>query len=84
MQTKEPRAFNTPADFWMPFWLGVYDAGIYENGIHGVPCSAETGETRWQDLVGTPITYGCIMLDDTTAEALYNLAYVGMPVTILP
>jgi LysM repeat protein len=84
VQTKEPRAYNAAADFWMPFWLGVYDAGIYENGIHGIPYSAETGETRWQDLVGTPITYGCIMLDDATAEALYKLAYIGMPVTILP
>ena len=79
-----PRAYNAAADFWMPFWLGVYDAGIYENGIHGVPYGAETGEPRWQDLVGTPITYGCVMLDNMTAEALYDLAYIGMPVTILP
>ena len=84
VKTKAPRAYNAAADFWMPFWLGVYDAGIYENGIHGVPYSATTGETRWQDLVGTPITYGCIMLDDRTAEALYDLASLGMPVTILP
>ena len=84
IQTKQPRAYNAAADFWMPFWLGVYDAGIYENGIHGVPYSAQTGEPRWQDLVGTPITYGCVMLDDVTAEALYDLAYIGMPVTILP
>lgn len=84
VKTKAPRAYNAAADFWMPFWLGVYDAGIYENGIHGVPYSATTGETRWQDLVGTPITYGCIMLDDATAEALYDLASLGMPVTILP
>jgi LysM repeat protein len=80
IQTKQPRAYSAAADFWMPFWLGVYDAGIYENGIYG----AETGETRWQDLLGTPITYGCIMLDDTPAEALYDLAYIGIPVTILP
>ncbi len=37
VQTKQPRAYSAAADFWMPFWLGVYDAGIYENGIHGVP-----------------------------------------------
>ena len=84
IQTKQPRAYNAAADFWMPFWLGVYDAGIYENGIHGVPYDATTGVTRWHDLVGTPITYGCVMLDDTTAAALYDLAYIGMPVTILP
>jgi lipoate synthase len=34
--------------------------------------------------VGTPITYGCIMLDNQTAEALYDLADLGMRVIILP
>ena len=31
------REYTPAADFWMPFWLGVYDAGVYENGIHGLP-----------------------------------------------
>ena len=40
--------------------------------------------TYGQWLVGTPITYGCIMLDDAKARALFDVAYIGMPVVILP
>ena len=52
----------------MPAWLGIYDAGIYENGIHGIPYNARNGERAWVDLVGTPITFGCIMLEDAVAR----------------
>jgi LysM repeat protein len=84
VQTKLPRAYNAAADFWMPAWLGIYEAGEWENGIHGIPYRATNGERLWTDLVGTPITYGCVMLEDRLAQELYRLAYVGMPVTILP
>jgi LysM repeat protein len=84
VQTKMPRAYNAAADFWMPSWLGIYDAGVWENGIHGIPYRAANGERLWTDLVGTPITYGCVMLDDPVAYKLYQMAYVGMPVTVLP
>lgn len=84
VRTKMPRAYNTPAEFWMPAWLGIYEAGTYENGIHGIPYRASNGERLWTDLVGTPITYGCIMLSDELAQKLYNMAYIGMPVTVLP
>jgi len=84
IQTKMPRAFNAAADFWMPAWLGIYDAGVYENGIHGIPYRSGNGERLWTDLVGTPITYGCVMLEDKLAHELYEMAYVGMAVTVLP
>jgi hypothetical protein len=84
VQSRLPRGYSAPADFWMPYWLGIYDAGGFEDGIHGLPYSAATGKKTWEDKVGTPITYGCIMLDDRAAQALYEVAYVGMPVTILP
>ncbi len=87
VQTKMPRAFNTAAEFWMPAWLGIYDAGDAdntENGIHGIPYRASNGERLWTDLVGTPITFGCVMLSDDLAQKLYDLADIGMPVTVLP
>ena len=37
IQTKQPRAYNTAADFWMPFWLGVYDAGISRTASTACP-----------------------------------------------
>lgn len=83
VQSKLPRAYNDAADFWMPSWLGIYDAGPWENGIHGIPYRATNGERLWTDLVGTPITYGCVMLEDRLARQLYDMAFVGMPVTIL-
>ena len=82
VQTKLPRAYNAAADFWMPSWLGIYDAGETENGIHGIPYRATNGERLWTDLVGTPITFGCVMLTDDLAQRLYAMADVGMAVTI--
>jgi hypothetical protein len=35
-------------------------------------------------MVGTPITFGCIMLDDVNAQKLWETAYIGMPVIITP
>jgi LysM repeat protein len=84
IQTKMPRGYFVPADSWMPDWLGIYEAGGTENGIHGIPYAADTGEKFWQNDVGTPVTFGCVMLDEAAADQLWALAYIGMPVTILP
>ena len=54
----------------MPYWLGLYYAGNTENGIHGLPYNKKTGRRTWEGLVGTPITFGCIMLDDANAKTL--------------
>lgn len=68
----------------MPYWMGLYYAGSTENGIHGLPYDPKTKRRTWEGLVGTPITYGCIMLDDANAKTLFDVAYIGMPVVILP
>jgi LysM repeat protein len=67
----------------MPYWLGLYDVGAYENGIHGIPIEWSTGEKLWDTLVGQPATFGCAMLLDEDALTLFNLAYIGMPVHIV-
>jgi len=84
VKSKEPVAYSLPVGGYLPYWLGIYDAGILENGIHGFPYSADTGEKMWTDQIGMPVTFGCIMLDDRAARTLYELSYIGMPVTILP
>ncbi len=81
VQSKIRNAWGSRWQFWMPYWLGIYWAGSSENGIHGQPWYPNGGEV-WAGLVGTPITFGCVMLDNTTAAQLYSLAYIGMPVTI--
>jgi LysM repeat protein len=67
----------------MPYWLGLYDVGTYENGIHGLPVDWDSGEKIWDSLVGQPATFGCAMLLDEDAATLFDLAYLGMLVHIV-
>ncbi len=84
IQSKLPKAYGSTWDIWMPFWLGIYWAGASENGIHGLPWDAKTGQQIWSGNVGKPITFGCVMLDNVNAKMLYDIAWIGMPVVILP
>jgi lipoprotein-anchoring transpeptidase ErfK/SrfK len=82
VQSKIRNAWGARWEAWMPYWLGIYWAGTAENGIHGLPIDAATGNTWWGDRLGTPVTFGCILLDTEAAITLYNLAYIGMPVIV--
>jgi LysM repeat protein len=84
VQSKLASAYGSTWNIMMPYWLGIYWAGSTENGIHGLPWNATTGARTWDGLVGTRITYGCVMLDDAAAELVWNMAYIGMPVIIEP
>jgi LysM repeat protein len=83
VQSKIENAKSGAYQLDMPYWLGIYNVGAYENGIHGLPVSWETNEKIWTRLIGQPATYGCAMLDDEHAAELFRLAYVGMPVYII-
>ena len=84
VQSKMDKAYGSRWNIWMPYWLGIYYAGGSENGIHGLPWNASTGVQIWSGNVGTPITYGCVMLNNTNAKTLYDMAYIGMPVVVRP
>jgi len=81
VQSKFPVAYGAQWDFYMPYWVGIYWSGSTENGIHGLPFN-EWGKD-WADKIGTPISFGCIVLDDAAAEQVYDAAYIGMQVVIL-
>jgi lipoprotein-anchoring transpeptidase ErfK/SrfK len=81
VQSKIPNAYGSTWDIWMPDWLGIYYAGGSENGIHALPI-LPNGATLWSGYLGTPISYGCIVLDTYDAEILYNWAEIGTPVKI--
>ena len=81
VQSKIPNAYGATWDIWMPHWLGIYWAGASENGIHALPILSN-GQTLWAGYLGTPISYGCIVLGTYEAELLYNWAEIGTPVTI--
>lgn len=81
VQSKIPNAYGASWDIWMPFWLGIYWAGGSENGIHALPI-LPGGGTLWAGYLGTPISYGCVVLGTAQAEQLYYWADLGTPVTI--
>jgi lipoprotein-anchoring transpeptidase ErfK/SrfK len=78
---KIPNAYGATWDIWMPNWLGIYWAGSTENGIHALPI-LPNGATLWAGYLGTPISYGCIVLGTNDAQLLYDWADVGTPVEI--
>lgn len=81
VQSKIREAWGSRWGFYMPYWLGIYWAGSTENGIHGLPY-APGGSPIWGNALGTPVTYGCVLLGAQEAKTLWEMAYIGMPVTI--
>jgi len=80
VQSKIPNAWSSAWQLWMPFWLGIYWAGGSENGIHALPII--NGQTLWEGYLGSPISYGCVVLSAADAEKLYNWADVGTAVDV--
>jgi hypothetical protein len=80
---KIPNAYSEIWNFWMPNWMGIYYAGSLENGIHALPVLPD-GERMWTTALGTPVSYGCIVLGVQEAQALYDWAEVGTTVQINP
>jgi lipoprotein-anchoring transpeptidase ErfK/SrfK len=81
VQSKIPNAYGSTWDIWMPDWLGIYWAGSTENGIHALPI-LPNGDTLWAGFLGSPISYGCVVLGTYDAQVLYNWAEIGTPVDI--
>ena len=82
VQSKLRKAYGSTWNIWMPWWMGIYWSGPVENGIHGLPWDAKSGRRTWAGLVGTPITYGCVMLNDDAAKTLWMWADIGTQVII--
>ena len=78
---KIPNAYGANWNIWMPNWLGIYWAGTLENGIHALPILAN-GQRLWDGYLGTPVSYGCVILGVEDAQTLYDWADVGTPVII--
>ncbi len=78
---KIPNAYGATWNIWMPDWMGIYWAGTLENGIHALPILPGGGRL-WEGLLGTPVSYGCVVLGIDEALQLYNWADIGTPVEI--
>jgi tetratricopeptide (TPR) repeat protein len=81
VQSKIPEAWGGQWSLRMPYWLGIYWVGSIENGIHALPIMAN-GETLWEGYLGTPVSFGCIILSTENARTLYDWAEIGTPVWI--
>jgi tetratricopeptide (TPR) repeat protein len=78
---KIPEAWASTWSLRMPYWLGIYWSGSLENGIHALPIRSD-GSILWDGYLGTPVSYGCIILSTENARTLFNWAEVGTPVRI--
>jgi lipoprotein-anchoring transpeptidase ErfK/SrfK len=78
---KIDNAYGSTWDIWMPDWMGIYYSGTLENGIHALPI-LPNGNRLWAGYLGTPISFGCVVLGTDAALQLYNWADIGTPVEI--
>ncbi len=80
----EPNAYAGNWDLWMPHFMGVYQpipGADFTNGFHGFPTRGGS-QILWTNSLGTKVTFGCILLSNENAEALYNWAEEGVVVEI--
>ncbi|NLG26659.1 MAG: L,D-transpeptidase family protein [Chloroflexi bacterium] len=81
IQSKLPSAYASKWDLDMPYWLGIYWAGGSENGFHAVPL-LNGRQVLWRSSMGTPCSFGCIVLDTDDAMTLYDWAEMGVAVIV--
>lgn len=82
VQTHEINAYASNWDLYMPHFMGIYEAWPgFMNGIHGLP-RLSNGQRLWAGNLGSPVSYGCIVMDLSAAEALYYWAEPGVIVEI--
>jgi len=78
---KIPSAYGSTWNIWMPSWMGIYWSGHLQNGIHALPIMSN-GAILWDGYLGTPISYGCVVLGTYEAQLLYDWAEIGTTVKI--
>jgi LysM repeat protein len=82
IQTHEINAYASNWDLYMPHFMGIYEAWPgFMNGIHGLPLLSN-GQRLWASTLGSPASYGCIILDLGAAEDLFYWADPGVVVEI--
>ena len=82
VQSHNLNAYASNWDLYMPHFIGIYEAWPgFMNGIHGLP-TLSSGRRLWAGNLGTPASYGCIILALDAAEDLYHWAELGVVVEI--
>lgn len=86
VQSHEENAYAGNWDLWMPHFMGIYrpvPTSEFMNGFHGFPTRGGS-QLLWTNSLGRPVTYGCILISSTNAQALYDWAEAGVIVEIQP
>jgi LysM repeat protein len=82
VQSHELNAYASNWDLYMPHFLGIYEAWPgFMNGIHGLPLLS-SGHRLWASNLGSPASFGCIILTLDAAEDLFYWADPGVVVEI--
>ena len=80
--SKMPNAYSSAMQWGMPWWMGIYYAGKWENGFHAMARVGKNQTVLPNSMLGKPATHGCIMLSDKDAKTLYDWAVIGTAVWI--
>lgn len=83
VRSKIPNAFAQLWGLQMPYWLGFYHTGYLENGFHALPIMP-SGAILWDGYLGTPVSYGCVILSYADAATLFEWAEIGTEVVVQP
>lgn len=86
IQSHEELAYASIWNLYMPWFMGVYRVAPgqdFMNGFHGFP-SRDRRQFIWERNLGSPITYGCILISTENAKKLYDWAEEGVVVEIRP
>ncbi|MBN1874287.1 MAG: L,D-transpeptidase family protein [Anaerolineae bacterium] len=79
---KDENAYGSQWDLWMPYFMAIYPAGGgVDNGIHELPILS-SGQRLWAGNLGTPASYGCVILGIPDAETLFAWAEIGVIVVV--
>ncbi|HUM72127.1 MAG TPA: L,D-transpeptidase, partial [Chloroflexota bacterium] len=84
VQSHEPNAYAGNWNLWMPNFMGIYRPvpnSDFMNGFHGFP-TRDGYNLLWTNNLGAPVTYGCILISNENAQALYEWADEGVVVEI--
>jgi LysM repeat protein len=84
VQSHELNAYAEQWNLYMPHFMGFYHPGPnmdLMNGFHGFPTRGG-GYLLWSDDLGTPVTYGCVLLSLENAQTLYTWAEEGVVVEV--
>lgn len=87
IKNKISMAYSRPFKLYMPWWNALApnpDGSGYKGvGIHGLPCFNKSCSSReGENHIGTPVSHGCVRVNDEGAQLIYDWAPVGTPVVI--